>query len=145
MAEQKLITKNQFAKLAGVHRTAVSKAMLEGALKNAAVDDRVDANHPDAVAYLKRDRKKRQKAAKSGARRKVDQPPKEASVSDKNGDGTPTEPVLTTDDGLDISRYADMTLRELGDRFGTMREKWNGPCLRMSKRNPGEESGWDLE
>jgi hypothetical protein len=129
MATQKLITKNQFAKLAGVHRTAVSKAMTEGKLKAAAVDDRIWVDHPDAVAYLKKDRKTRQSAAKKAVRRKPDKKAPKVSDSDKNTDGDPTsggngapEPgPLVTDAGLDISRYADLTLRELEGRFGSVR------------------------
>lgn len=127
MAPQKLVTKTAFAKLAGVSNEAVGKAMREGALKAAVVGDRVDASHPDAVAYVKKDRSKRQTAAIRSTRRKPDKKPVKASTEDDSPDGAPTngagssEDMLVTDSGLDISRYADFTLRDLVDRFGSVR------------------------
>ena len=127
MAPQKLVTKTAFAKLAGVSNEAVGKAMREGALKAAVVGDRVDASHQDAVAYVKKDRSKRQTAAIRSTRRKSDKKPVKASTVDVSPDQAPTngagssDDMLVTDSGLDISRYADFTLRDLVDRFGSVR------------------------
>lgn len=119
---QKLLTHAAFAKVAGVSKQAVSKAVLEGRLKEAKVNDRIDMTHPDAVAYLNRPRPAKK-------RRKADPPATLPAADAKNTDGTPTSTSnggpkvadLVTDTGLDISRYADMTLRELVDRFGSVR------------------------
>jgi hypothetical protein len=115
----KLLTHADFGRQVGVSKQAVSKAAKEGKLKEAAVGDRIDANHPNAIKYAKRPRN----------RRKADQPPLNVFSENKNTDGAPTtdgngasEPApLVTDSGLDISRYADLTLRELVDRFGSVR------------------------
>jgi hypothetical protein len=119
---QKLLSKADFARVANVSKQAVGRAMKEGKLQEAVVGDRVDMMHPQAVAYLKRPR--------PGSRRR-DQDPKPETVplADKshdvdptsNGNGASAAELLVTDTGLDISRYADMTLRELVDRFGSVR------------------------
>ena len=126
---QKLLSKSDFARHAGVAAGAISKAMRESALKEAVVAGRIDANHPEAVAYAKRDRKKRQSAAKKAVRRKPDKKAAKVSTVDISPDGDPTSELngapepdpLVTDAGLDISRYADLTLRELEGRFGSVR------------------------
>jgi hypothetical protein len=119
---QKLLSKADFARVADVSKQAVGKAMKEGKLKAAVVGDRVDFMHPQAVAYLERPRP-------GSRRRKPDPKPekkaKAASSSDgdptSDGNGAPAAESLVTDTGLDISRYADMTLRTLVDRFGSVR------------------------
>jgi len=119
---QKLLTHAAFSKLAGVSKQAVSKAVLEGRLKEAKVNDRIDSMHPDAVAYVKRRRA-------GSKRRRPDPKPVSSSATDTHADGgttssangAPAAASLVTDTGLDISRYADMTLRELVDRFGSVR------------------------
>jgi hypothetical protein len=116
---QKPLDRAAFARIAGVSKMAIGKAMKEGALKPAAVGDRVDMLHPAAVAYVK----------KHESRRRRDLEPKvstnDTSSTDgaktSNGNGAPQRDSLVTDTGLDISRYADMTLRELVDRFGSVR------------------------
>ena len=113
----KPLSRLQFANQVGVSKQAVNKAMREGKLKEAVLGDRVDASHPDAIAYAKRPR----------TRRKSDKKPVKASTVDDSTDGAPTNGAgssdygLVTDSGLDISRYADFTLRELVDRFGSVR------------------------
>ena len=119
---QKLLSKADFARVAGVSKQAVGKAMLRGKLQEAVVDDRVDMMHPQAIAYLKRPR--------PGSRRRHQDPePISTTVPDQSTDaattsttnGSSTDELLVTDTGLDISRYADMTLRVLVDRFGSVR------------------------
>jgi len=119
---QKLLSKADFARIAGVSKQAVGKAMREGKLKEAAFGDRVDQNHPDAVTYAKRRRSAKGRPmadpkdiSSSGTGTNADGDPT------SNGNGAPPHAALVTDTGLDISRYADMTLRELVDRFGSVR------------------------
>ena len=119
---QKLLSKADFARVAGVSRVAVGKAMLEGKLKPAVVGDRVDMMHPSAVAYLKRPRPH---SRRSKADIKAEKAAAEAQSTDgdqtSSSNGSAAADALVTDTGLDISRYADMTLRELIDRFGSVR------------------------
>ena len=124
---QKLVSKADFARMCGVMRQSVGKAMKEGALHNAVVNGRVDTEHPDAVAYLNKPRKKKQLAAKKGLRPKGDPTPEQVATVATFADGAPTNgggsgaQPLFTDSGVDISQYADYTLRQLGDTFGSMR------------------------
>ena len=119
---KKLLTHAAFANVAGVSKQAVSKSTKEGLLKKAVVNDRIDMMHPNAVAYLKRPRK-------GSHRPKPDPKSVTQKLTDASTNGDPTSPtnggsaaeLLVTDTGLDISRYADMTLRELVDRFGSVR------------------------
>jgi len=115
----KLVSKSAFAREAGVTRQAVGKACLEGLLKDAMVKDRIDTGHPNAQKYLKGRR----------ARRKADRKPKKAVATSATADpgetsnGGPKQELepFQSEDGIDISRYADMTLRELEGRFGSVR------------------------
>lgn len=113
----KTLTHADFGRRVGVSKQAVSKAAKEGSLKEAAVGDRIDANHPAAIKYAKRPRK----------RPKPDPKPDSVATVAKDTDGEPTNgagshgDTMITDSGLDISRYADFTLRELVDRFGSVR------------------------
>lgn len=119
---QKLLSKADFARVAGVSKQAIGKAMKEGGLKGAVVNDRIDMMHPDAVAYLKRPRPgSRRRSADQRGKKKPKPAPKQDRAKTSNGNGAPLAPELTTDDGIDISRYADFTLRELVDRFGSVR------------------------
>jgi hypothetical protein len=119
---QKLLSKADFARVADVSKQAVGKAMKEGKLKVAVVGDRIDMMHPNAVAYLKRPRP-------GSRRRKPDPKPETVPNQTAPGDvdptsssnGAPEPDSLVTDTGLDISRYADMTLRTLVDSFGSVR------------------------
>ena len=47
-----LMTKSAFSNLAGVSVAAVTKATKHGKLKGIMHGEKLDANHPDAVAYL---------------------------------------------------------------------------------------------
>ncbi len=51
MAPRRLTTKAEFSRIAGVSKAAISKA-LTNALRSALVVDKIDVNHPAAVAYL---------------------------------------------------------------------------------------------
>ena len=117
---QRLLSKAAFAKTLGLSSSGVGKALREGALRKASVSGRVDANHPDAVAYAEKHRKK---AERRKADLKSENGPSTTSSTDpaqtSNGDGALRE--LISDAGLDISRYADMTLRELVENFGSVR------------------------
>lgn len=115
----KLLTLVAFSKLAGVSKQAVSKSVLRGRLKEAMVNDRINSMHPNAVAYLKSNDKRRRADLKPEVSSNDTSSTDRAQTS--NGNGVPRRDSLVTDTGLDISRYADMTLRELVERFGSVR------------------------
>ena len=119
---QKLLAKADFARVAGVTRQAIDKALRQTTLKRALVEDRIDMMHPQAVAYLQ---KPRGTSTRRGPDKKPKKAPKVTPEPDPepttNGNGASAVADLVTDSGLDISRYADMTLRELVDRFGSVR------------------------
>jgi hypothetical protein len=119
---KKLLSKADFARVAEVSKQAVGKAMKEGKLQAAVVGDRVDMMHPDAVTYLKRPRRgsvRRASDLETVKQKLTDSSTDPAPTSD--GNGASAGELLVTDTGLDISRYADMTLRDLVDRFGSVR------------------------
>ena len=124
---QKLVTKADFARMCGVQRQSVNKAMKEGPLHEAVVSGRIDVEHPAAVKYLNKPRKKRPSRAKTEVRPKRDPTPEKVATVATLADGAPTngsggdaEPLFT-DSGVDISQYADYTLRQIADTFGAMR------------------------
>ena len=119
---QKLLSKADFARVADVSKQAVGKAMREGKLKAAVVGDRIDMMHPNAVTYLKRPRPytRRPKADPKSVKQKLTDSSSDGNPTSTTNGGSAVE-LLVTDTGLDISRYADMTLRELVDRFGSVR------------------------
>lgn len=89
------------ARLAGVSRTAVTKAC--GAkLRNALVGKRIDLNHPTARIYL------------AGR----DEPTTDAEDTDENDTAEPTthRPDRIDLDG-DVEQCLDLTLREITDQF----------------------------
>ncbi len=119
---RKLLSKADFARVAGVSRVAVGKAMLEGKLQKAVVNDRINPKHPDAVAYLKRQETRKRRSSPDLKVEKAEKtPPSSDPAATSNGNSGATVTELVTDTGLDISRYADLTLRELVDRFGSVR------------------------
>ena len=125
-------TRVEFARLAKVSRAAITKACRAG-LAPACIGDRIDAEHPAAVAYLERNRSRLTggsdagptKAAKPGARRSV--VPTAARKPVKSRKRRPTakrpakaaEPVpAASDDQLEA--IADV-LRKLVEPWGTVR------------------------
>jgi hypothetical protein len=106
------ISRAEMAQRAGVSQGAITKALRpNGPLAPAAVGDRVNVAHPDAVAYLSR--KNRQRA------RKREQ---DAAAAELAGDEAEAIEGLDPDEALeDIEAFADMTVREVVDRFGTAR------------------------
>jgi hypothetical protein len=95
-----LVTRTNFAKMAGVGLTAISEAVKSGALAKAMVGKKLDANHPDAVLYLQRN-KARLEAKK---RRNQD------NIGNK---------VLTEKLDNKVEEFMDLTLREVIEFFGT--------------------------
>jgi len=114
-----LVSKSAFAREAGVTRQAVGKACLEGLLKDAMVKDRIDTGHPNAQKYLNGRRNRR--GADPGPKRVVATSATADPAQTSNGDVHAGVPSMMTNDGIDISRYADMSLRELEGRFGSVR------------------------
>lgn len=99
----KMMSRSAFARLAGVTPAAITIAC-RTELEPACDGDRVDADHPIAIAYLER----------RNTRVNPGPPPKAKSAP--RDDDAPTE---TTED---IERYAALTLRELVEKFGTERK-----------------------
>jgi hypothetical protein len=112
----KLVSRAEMAQRAGVSPGAITKALRKnGPLVAAAVRDRVDVDHPDAVAYLSR--KDRQRTRK----RQQEATAAELSDSDETSIATAMA-ALASDAALeDIEGFNDMTVRQVVDRFGTAR------------------------
>lgn len=103
---QRLMNKANFAKLAGVHPSTITR-LSKTSLKDAMVGTRVDAAHPEAVNYLNE-----KGIAKNYATEDDPNPPPITSEFIEEN----KKIIEVTDD---ISAFADMTLRELTERFGT--------------------------
>jgi hypothetical protein len=136
MAQQRLVTKLEFSTRAGVSKPAISKA-LRGALGAALMGARINIDHPAAAAYLRAHGKS---TAKPGTDRAPTRTPKatqkrtaaptEPQDSDSKATPVPTArrprgdnpPKLKPDEGLEQlaeTEYADLTIRELADKWGT--------------------------
>lgn len=130
----RLVSRAELSRIAGVSDVAVSKAC-KGPLAPACRDKRIDLDHPVVAAYLQRKGRAAPKAAAAptpsapkGARRSV-VPPAGRREPPKR---VPAAPAAPTEHGLDpvvkdgpsgvedIDRYANMTLREISQRFGSM-------------------------
>lgn len=108
-----LIKRTDFALIADVTRGAITRACRPGGILAPACDGRrIDVAHPAAVAYI---------TDKTG------HPPPTALVMPEKPPhkNKRPKPVADTDGGMieipeDIQIYADMSLREIIERFGTM-------------------------
>lgn len=105
---QQLVTRSEFARMAGVSPAAVTQACSRGELGDAMHGRRIDAAHARARAYLKRNRK--------NGRTKV-AAPVETPVLPASSDGEIHLAGVTPEDAALI---ADLTTREVVRRFGTM-------------------------
>ena len=86
------VSKAEFAKLAGVSKPAISKA-LRGKLAAALVDDRVDIDHPASVEYLRTRGKTVPARAPTKPPKKGSKPPPAPTRSAKKGAPEPPEPT----------------------------------------------------
>jgi len=130
------VSKAEFAKLAGVSKPAISKA-LRGKLGAALVDDRIDIDHPASVEYLRTRGKTVPARAPTKAPKKGSKPPPAPTRSAKKAAPQPPEsteprrgrplppPRIERGMGLEqlaeLSGYADLTMRQLARRWGTFR------------------------
>lgn len=123
-AVKKRISKSAFAKLAGVSPAAVTKAC-RSILADAVDGKRIDAAHPDAVAYIA---SKAQQVKKNGQVKKKSEVKKTPHVRGHSAKNE-TKKQAALDELAEgrvlheipenISAFADMSLRELILRFGT--------------------------
>ena len=102
----RLVSFTDFASATGVTRTAIAKAC-RGRLGKACVDDRINYDHPAALAYLEK------KGLDESAFAPID-PIDAEDIAD-------LDPDPVTADVRDITQYMDMTLRDLLSKFGTVR------------------------
>lgn len=111
--DEKLVNKNQFAKIAGVSPTAIYLSCGKGALAPTLVGTRINMNHPVAIEYL------------NTKRADDSQPIDDASKVAPHIRGHPAkkanEKLLESENNTtnNITEYLDLTLRELISRFGT--------------------------
>ena len=114
----RLISRADLARLAKVTGAAVTKACRKQ-IADAVVGDRIHLDAPSVIAYLKT----------KGACPPADLGKPKPAGRARGTDGAPTKPAVPRrippapppDDGVDLAKYADMTLRELVRQFGTDR------------------------
>jgi hypothetical protein len=104
----RLISRAELARLAKVSDVAVSKAC-KGRLAPACVEKRIDVDHPAVLDYLA------SKGVAPPRKPESEPPPAEPEFSVSFDDG---EDEGGAED-LDVEHFADLTLRQLTDRFGT--------------------------
>jgi hypothetical protein len=121
----RIVSRIEFARMAGVSPAAITQSCKPGKpLAAARVDDRIDADHVSAQAYLLTQGvgvsgsvsapTSKAKGRQSGANDPTDH------VQDTDSDGSGSDDGPT--DSEDIEAFADMTLRQLVERFGTARK-----------------------
>lgn len=105
MSQKQLVSKIGFARRAGADKSAVAKA-LHGNLAKALVFDKIDTEHPEAVAFIEKSQQGR------GKRVKTDNHILHKKITDENCD---------TDINYSdrISELANLTLRDLIRNYGT--------------------------
>lgn len=125
MTARKLVSRSEFAQICGVSAAATTKAC-RSTLKPALVGKRIDMAHPAATKYMaKHDAVPPEKTPKqpppppppTRGRAAENNNKKTAALADLNNrieDGTTLHEIPD-----DIKAFADMTLRELIQRFGT--------------------------
>jgi len=64
--QKKLISKSEFARLAGVNPSTITRIIDSGLLKKAVSGKRIDAAHPDAVSYLEQKSREQTQAVTEG-------------------------------------------------------------------------------
>lgn len=127
------VSRAEFARLAGVSSPAITKAS-KGKLAPACVGDRIDVDHPAAKAYLGDGRAAARVSARAPtkspkqAQARTTQPPASRRGAEKpNPKAPPNRPRSTRSSETavehtdDFELYADTTLRELVEQFGTIR------------------------
>ena len=136
MARRRLVTRLYLATLTGRTKQAITEAANRGSLREARAGHRLqklDLDHPATVAYVKRcgakipapapPKPKPKKAAKKtargrpkakGSRRKA---ASKAPAPSPDPDEKPALPVGL--EGVDAERFADMTLRQVAQDWGT--------------------------
>jgi len=127
MTDQRPISRAAFARHAGVSASAITQASREGgSLHDALVNGRIDANHPAAVAYLEK-RGADPAAAQAPQQAKQPAPAKKAAAKKGWGARNEKQKAASQPDPeagpaelpANIAAFADWTLREIVERFGT--------------------------
>ena len=118
MAATRLLKKSDFAEKAGVSRPAVTKACGK-VLKPAIVGNKIDIDHPAAIAYVKLHRKG--KTSKKPIKKKTakKKPIKKKKLAAKKKPGPEPEPQHVYAEDEAVEAYLDMTLRDILTKFGT--------------------------
>lgn len=123
----RLVSKRELSRIAGVSDSAISKACL-GQLKPACVGDRIDVDHPAVVKYLKKHGRRPparprepEEAPQEG---QSDRPPQDEPAPSEETTPRFTRITMVGGEGPqgieDIERFADYTLRQIVNRFGSM-------------------------
>lgn len=121
----KHVSKSAFARLCGVSPSAITKAC-KGALADALHRDRIDVEHPSAIAYREAHAKKTdaREASQTHEKHGDAQPRRNGSVRPATGipaqPTAPSEPVVVHRED-NLGAYADLTIREIVNQFGTER------------------------
>jgi hypothetical protein len=130
MARPRLVTRRELSRIAGVSDSAISKACGRagklGELAPACVDERIDVDH--AVRYLKKHGRRPPPRPREREEPPSDvrpyRPEQDESVASEEPPPRFIRVAMTGGEGPqsieDIERFADMTLREIVNRFGSM-------------------------
>ncbi len=119
--KRRLVSRAELARLAGVTPAAITKACKHG-LAPARVDDRIDLDHEAAKAYLASRRKAPAKPRPSA------EPKEPVKRTGRRGAEPPPIPIDAAQAEAanavinGVGSYMDLTLTELIERFGTVRQ-----------------------
>lgn len=130
----RLVSRADLARIRGVSRAAVTKAC-QGPLSAACHGDRVDLDHPTVAAYLAAAGKvvpKKEPTAKRAPKTRATKAVTNTKKPNRNPDSSHRPATKVTDEGSDESapeldhagfapEIADMLVREVADRYGTVR------------------------
>ena len=118
----RLISKAKFAELAGVTQSAIGKAVKVPLLKEALKGERIDFDHPDAVAYLKKQGFSTTEISKMEVSEKKYTRGTEAAKNTKKQESIEKLAEYSGDQGdvpENITDFTDYTLNEIIEKYGT--------------------------
>lgn len=110
----RIVSKSEFARLCGRSPAAISNAVKRGTLKECLYGTKIDAEHEEAIKYLSS-----RPNTPTKINKKSTNPSGRAAAKEKKKREKPVDPNEITEIPEDIEAFADMTIREVIERFGT--------------------------
>jgi hypothetical protein len=139
----RLVSRAELARIAKVSAMAITK-ICRTRLMEACIGPRVDLDHPSVLAYLASKDIAPPAALEAPVRAPLE--PTAPRPSSKSASGQ-REALEASDEKIDVEQYADMTLRQIADLFGTVTafKDWLDARKKQVAIREKELRNWELE